>query len=147
MIRHSKTGGHHLPIEQPTLKAEPLREELRHHSRYIRDILVPLLSRAPKLTHSDTMIIHSIFKKLASTPMTLDLLRFSRIEKALMVIANTGPSWWPVEVVEQAEEMIQKWEDQLGPLKNLRADLHGQGGRLEGLSKITSKWERDDVWT
>ena len=93
------------------------------------------------------MIIHSIFKKLESTPMTLDLLRFSRIEKALMVIANTGPSWWPVEVVEQAEEMIQRWEDQLGPLKNLRADLHGQGGRLEGLSKIIGKGERDDVWT
>ena len=50
--------------------------------------------------------------------MTLDLLRFSRTEKALMVIANTGVSCWSIEVVVQAEEMIQKLEDQLGPLKN-----------------------------
>ena len=77
--------------------------------------------------------------------MTLDLLRFSRIEKALMVIANTGQSCWPMEVVVQAEELIQRWEDQLGPLKNLRADLYGPGGRLEGIRKIVDKGKRDDV--
>lgn len=37
----------------------------------------------------------------------------------------------------QAEELIQKWEDELGPLKNLRSDLYGPGGRLEGVTKIT----------
>lgn len=38
----------------------------------------------------------------------------------------------------QAEELIQKWEDELGPLKKLRSDLYGPGGRLEGVRKITS---------
>lgn len=41
-----------------------------------------------------------------------------------------------MEVVVQAENMIQKWEDELGPLKNLRSDLYGPGGRLEGVRKL-----------
>lgn len=53
-------------------------------------------------------------------------------------------------MVVQAENLIQQWEDELGPLKNLRSDLYGPGGRLEGLTKIVdgkkgSKYERDDV--
>ena len=59
---------------------------------------------------------------------------------------------WPIELVVKAEELIQKWEDKLGPLKNLRADLFGPGGRLEGVRKITDGkkaglYERDDVGT
>lgn len=55
-----------------------------------------------------------------------------------------------MEVAAQAESLIQKWEDELGPLKNLRADLYGPGGRLEGVRKITdgrkgSLYEKDDV--
>lgn len=72
------------------LRSLPLRDELRLHARYIRDTLVPLLSRQPRLTHSDTVLLQSIFKKLEATHVTLDLLRYSRIEKALMVIAVTG---------------------------------------------------------
>ena len=50
----------------------------------------------------------------------------------------------------QAEELIQKWEDELGPLKNLKCDLYGPGGRLEGVKKIAdgkrrSFYEKDDV--
>jgi len=55
-----------------------------------------------------------------------------------------------MELVAQAEELIQKWEDELGPLKNLRSDLYGPGGRLEGVRKLTDKkkdspFEADDV--
>ena len=133
------------------MKPLSIRDELRRHSRYIRDNLVPHLSREQNLSHSDTVLVHSIFKKLKSTPMTLDLLRYSRMEKALMVIIATGASCWPMEIVVMAEEMMQKWEDQIGPLKDLRADLYGPDGKLEGLRKITT-WEygrdeRDDVWT
>ena len=64
-----------------------------------------------------------------------------------MVIVATGATCWPMEVVVSAEEMIQKWEDQLGPLKDLRSDLYGPDGKLEGLKKITTWEERDDVWT
>ena len=55
-----------------------------------------------------------------------------------------------MELVVMAEELIQKWEDTLGPLKNLRSDLYGPGGRLEGVMKIAdgkkiNSHERDDV--
>ena len=50
-----------------------------------------------------------------------------------------------------AEEMMQKWEDQMGPLKDLRADLYGPDGKLEGLRKITTwdygREQKDDVLT
>lgn len=128
-----------------------VRDDLRLHARYIRDTLVPILTREHKISDSETALVHFIFKRLKSTTMTLDLLRYSRMEKALMVIVATGASWWPIEVVVSAEEMIQKWEDQLGPLKDLRVDLYGAGGKLEGLRKIITcengKEARDDVWT
>ena len=55
-----------------------------------------------------------------------------------------------MELVVKAEELIQVWEDELGPLKRVRADLYGPGGRLEGVRKITngkkeSLYEKDDV--
>ena len=136
---------------QQLRKPLSVRDELRLHSRYIRDTLVPHLSRQQNLSHSDTALVHSIFKKLKSTPMTIDLLRYSRMEKALMVIIATGTSCWPIEIVVMAEAMMQKWEDQMGPLKDLRADLYGPDGKLEGLRKITT-WEygreqKDDVCT
>ena len=77
-----------------------LSDELRLHARYIRDTLVPLLSERSdersEISPSDIVLLQSIFKKLASVKITIELLRFSRIEKALMMIAATGPltvSW------------------------------------------------------
>ena len=122
-----------------------LREELRLHSRHIRDTLVPQLALQPRLNHADKALLWSIFRKLDSADVTLDVLRYSRIEKALMVIAATGASTWPIDAVGKAEEIIQKWEDELGPLKTLRADLHGPGGRLEGVRKISHGNGKDDV--
>lgn len=125
----------------------PIREELRLHSRYIRDTLVPLLAKQPKLNHSDSVCLHSIFKFLDAIPMTVGLLRYSRIEKALMVIAAKGDICWPMDILVHAEELIAKWENELGPLYNLRADLYGPGGRMEGVRKIAWKDGRvpDDV--
>lgn len=120
-------------------KGASIREELRLHSRYIRDTLVPLLAKQCSLNRSDHVCLHSIFTALDIIPMTLDLLRYSRIEKALMVIAATGNICWPRDILEHAEELIAKWEEELGPLRNLRADLYGPGGRMEGVRKITWK--------
>ena len=120
-------------------KASSVREELLLHSRYIRDTLVPLLAKQPKLNHSDTLLLRSIFKILEATPMTLDLLRSSRIHKALMVIPATGDAFWPMDIQVRAEELMAKWEDELGPLKNLRADLYGPGGRMEGVRKLSGR--------
>ena len=64
-----------------------------------------------------------------------------------MVIVATGDASWPMDILVRAEELIAKWEDELGPLKNLRADLYGPGGRMEGVRKLTWKGGRvpDDV--
>lgn len=136
-------------MDRSPLQGASLREDLRLHSRYIRDTLGPILAQQPKLSHSDIARLRSIFKELDSVPMTLDLLRFSRIEKAMMVIAATGNASWPLEIVVHAEELITKWEEELGPLKNLRADLYGPGGRLEGVRKVTTWrhgiYEKDGV--
>lgn len=134
-------------MQTSPLKRASIGEELRLHSRYIRDTLVPLLSKQSRLSHSDSVCLHSIFKTLDAIPMTIELLRYSRIEKALMAIAATGSAYWPMEILAHAGEMITKWEDELGPLKNLRADLYGPGGRMEGVRKITWKDGRvpDDV--
>ena len=136
----------------PTMVSPPgnrtsLRDELRLHSRYIRDTLVPALALQPNLSRSDSVLLRSIFKALDTIPVTLDLLRYSRIEKALMVIAAMGTACWPLDVLVNAEDLIAKWEDELGPLVNLRADLYGPGGRMEGVRKMTWKDQRaaDDV--
>lgn len=124
-----------------------LLEELLTHSRYIRDHLFPAFSRAPKLSQSDLATLNSIFKLLRSIAVTFDLLRFSRMEKALQLIVASGASVWPTEVVIQAEYTLREWEDKLGhgSLKNLRANLWGPGGRLEGIRRIKDSIYRDDV--
>ena len=125
---------------QPSLlKGASIQEDLRLHSRYIRDTLVPLLAKQPRLNESDSVCLHSIFKTLDGIQMNLDLLRYSRMEKALMIIVAMGNTCWPLDILERAEDMITKWEDELGPLKNLRADLYGPGGRMEGVRKILLK--------
>ena len=136
----------------PTMKPSPrkgssIREDLLLHSRYIRDTLAPLLAKQPKLNHSDSVCLHSIFKSLDAIPVTIGLLRYSHIEKALVVIVAAGNVYWPMDIVVHAEKLIAKWEENLGPLKNLRADLYGPGGRMEGLRKISWKngREPDDV--
>ena len=136
-----------LTTQPAPLKGASVREELRLHSRYIRDTLAPLISKQLKLSHSDSVCLQSIFKTLDGIPVTLDLLRYSRIEKALMIIIATGDAYWPIGVQVHAEELMAKWEDELGPLKNVRADLYGPGGRMEGVRKITWKDGRvpDDV--
>lgn len=134
-------------MESALLKRASIREELRLHSRYIRDTLVPLLAKQSQFSHTDCVCLHSIFRTLDGIPMTLDLLRYSRIEKALMVIAATGNACWPMDILVHAEELIAKLEDELGPLKNLRADLYGPEGRMQGVRKIIWKDGRvpDDV--
>lgn len=134
-------------MQSPLSEGASLREELLLHSRYIRDTLVPGLVVQHKLKRSDYVCLQSILKTLDTIQMTLDLLRYSRIEKALMAIAGTGNICWPVDILEHAEELIEKWEEKLGPLVKLRADIYGPGGRMEGVRKITWKDGRvpDDV--
>lgn len=116
---------------------ESIRDELRTHSSYIRDNLVPLVAcRAEsQLNIRDLALLKSTLDRIDAIPMTLSLLRYSRIEKALLRISPACAKW-PAEIARKAVEILWKWENELGPLQNLRADLWGPGGRLEGLRKL-----------
>lgn len=116
---------------------EAARDELRTHSRYIRDNLVPLVACEGEcqLNNRDLALLHSTLDRVDAIPMTLSLLRYSRIEQALLRISPACTKW-PAEIAWQAEKILLKWKDELGPLNNLRADLWGPGGRLEGVRKL-----------
>ena len=122
--------------------AEPLAQNLRDSQRWIRDYLGPLLAGDGKFSldryHVDQL--REILLGLNDINISLDLLRFSRIEKALMLITAAGG--WPIDAVEMAVELLEKWEQNLGSLKGIRADLWGPGGRLDGL--IQSEFPRTD---
>ena len=77
------------------------QDELLQHSRYIRDYLAPLLAKQPSLPNSEMALLSSVMNRIAAVPMTIDLLRYSRIEKALMVVACTAQECWPADLVSE----------------------------------------------
>lgn len=115
---------------------EEVRETLRTHSRYIRDTLLPLVTdqKGSKLNSRDIYCLRTALYEVNAIPITLDLLRYSRIEKALVFIAMDPR--WPAEATSRAAKILTKWEKSFGPVDDLRADLWGPGGRLEGLKKM-----------
>lgn len=125
---------------------DKIKDELRELSRYIRDILAPLVARGGENNLNQVQLsrLYAILTHIDVLPMSLDLLRYSRIHKALIDIAAAGKGW-PLEVVIQADDILMKWEITLGPLQDLQADLWGPGGRLEGLKKIKSRRDADEV--
>ncbi|KAI4281364.1 MAG: hypothetical protein L6R38_003759 [Xanthoria sp. 2 TBL-2021] len=123
------------------------KENLLCHSRWIRDHLAPKIAKdgslAPGKHSFDLAPLRSALDELIESPMTLDILRFSRMEKALqrIVEANTGD--WPPDIVLKAKNLIARWENSFGPLLRVRTDLWATGGRLEGFAKPRGwfKWE------
>lgn len=125
---------------------QDIREELRTHSRYIRDNLMPLVGRNGRdcgLNSRDLALLRSTLLKVNAIPVTLDVLRFSRIGKALVLISTPG---WPADIAAMARKILVRWEDALGPLQELRADLWGIGGRLEGVRKVEFTMPDDAEW-
>ena len=116
-------------------------KDLLTHSRFIRDRLAPLVANKghSALDLDDISTLRSVMVSLNAVPMTLELLRYSRIDKALRVIA-TG-SGWPLVIMMQAEELITKWELALGSLQSIHTDLWGPGGGLEGVRRNTGQNE------
>ena len=116
--------------------ARSTKENLLCHSRYIRDTLAPIVVReGGKLNEQQASSLRTIFASISAIKMTVELLQYSRIEKALTLIAIEG-SAWPVEATLLSEALLSAWEQSLGSLKNIRADLWGSGGRLEGIKKL-----------
>ena len=123
-------------METPqTPQAGNTPEDLLTHSRFIRDRLAPLVASKGQhaLNGDDISTLRSIMVGLNAVPMTSDLLRYSRIDKALRVIAMG--SGWPLAFMTQAEELITKWELALGSLQSIQTDLWGPGERLEGTKR------------
>ena len=119
------------------------REALRVHARYIRDVLGPLVARegGDVLNPTTTTGLLTFFEHLNETVMTLDMIQYSRIEKAIMDMCGPGTRW-PAGLIKLAEDTIDRWEGYLGPLRRVRANLWGPGGRLEGVTKVPVQPER-----
>lgn len=119
---------------------EEVRETLRTHSRYICYTLFPLVTdeEGSKLNDRDICFLRTILYEVNATPITLDLIRYSRIEKALTFIAMDPR--WPADATARAQRILNKWEKSLGRVDNLRADPWGPRGRLEGLKKFKGPW-------
>lgn len=113
-----------------------VKENLLGHSRYIRDVLAPIVAQqGGRLNEQQIIALKTIFASLGSVRMTRELLQHSRIEKALSMIAVEGNAW-PVDAILLSEALVNAWDARIGPLRTIRADLWGPGGRLEGVMKL-----------
>lgn len=113
-----------------------VKENLLGHSRYIRDVLAPIVAeKGGRLNEQQTIALKTIFASLGSVRMTRELLQYSRIEKALSMIAVEGNAW-PMDAILLSEALVNAWDARIGPLRTIRADLWGPGGRLEGVMKL-----------
>ncbi|KAL9028186.1 MAG: hypothetical protein Q9196_003410 [Gyalolechia fulgens] len=115
------------------------KEDLLAHSRYIRDTLVPRIAKDETIVSEkhafDLTHLRSALEELHNSPMTIEILNFSRIEKALQKIAESHGDGWPPDIVSKAKDLIARWEGSLGPLLRVRTDIWGTGGRLEGFAR------------
>ena len=100
------------------------RFELRTHARFIRDSLPHILGRQPQLSSTDEATLRMIFDLLGDISITVDLLRFSRMEKALQLVAETR--LFPPAYAKRAADLLVQWEDQLGSLKNIVSCLENK---------------------
>ena len=49
------------------------------------------------------------------------------------MMITSGGAPWPYEYTILAETLLSLWERNLGPLKAIKSDLLGEGGRLDRL--------------
>ncbi len=80
---------------------DDIRDELLQHSRFIRDYLGPILATHPTLPGTELALLSSIITRVGAARMTMDLLRHSRIEKALMLVVYEAEECWPSDIVSE----------------------------------------------
>ncbi|KAL8674031.1 MAG: hypothetical protein Q9168_001563 [Polycauliona sp. 1 TL-2023] len=114
-------------------------EDLLCLSRWIRDHLAPKKAKdgsVAAVNHFyDLTPLRSALDELIVSPMDLDTLRYSRMEKALQRIVEAEGGNWPPDIILKAKDLIARWEKSIGPLQRVRTDLWATGGRLEGFAK------------
>lgn len=113
------------------------KEALRAQARYIRDVLGPLIGRegGEALSAEAVADLRVFLEDLGEMDMTMETIQYSRIEKAIMEMCGPGTRW-PKDLIARAEAVMNRWEGSLGPLKRVRTNLWGPGGRLQSVSKI-----------
>ncbi|KAH0080287.1 hypothetical protein KCU84_g17117, partial [Aureobasidium melanogenum] len=152
-------------VDQPgsTAKKSPARTEqasildvhyLKGRVSWIRDELDPIVARdGPDTLRPDTVIIlFKLFEQLRTSYLTLEAIRDSRIHLALIEISRRATRW-PVRLIEEAEEIVLKWESEWGPLSSIKVNLYNTGGRLHGISTpedlqrelLLNKWSRKET--
>lgn len=111
-------------------------QEIQSEVRYIRDSLCPLVNESggTAITRDIFYGLLVFFVKLETMPISVDLLRQTRVDKALIEISVLGTRW-PASLVGRAEKMLREWEKQVGQIGQLRAALWEPGGRMAGCRK------------
>ncbi len=111
-------------------------QEIQQQARHIRDTLCPLVATdgGAALTRPVFSNLIKFIAKLEKTNITTELLRQTRIDKALLEICAVG-SRWPASLTGRAERILRRWGNQVGKLGVLRAALWAEGGRMDGCHK------------
>ncbi|TKA77803.1 hypothetical protein B0A49_00931 [Cryomyces minteri] len=109
---------------------------LRAKARWIRDDLDPVIAReGPDIMHPDDVLtLHELLQDLRRVAIPVELIRYSRIHKAILDIAGKATRW-PGKLIDQCDALIVMWEKQFGPLEKLGTPLYETGGRLQGICK------------
>ena len=113
------------------------QEEIRYWTSQIRDTAAARVRWGGEDVIDSVTIdkVYSLLSNLKDIKVTVEMLKYSRVHKALAEIAKSG-SGWSTALMWKAEMLLLVWEEALGPLKELRADLWCEGGRLEGLKRF-----------
>jgi hypothetical protein len=127
---------------------------LKGRVSWIRDDLDPLVARdGPNTLRPDTVILlFKFFEQLRTSYLSLETIRDSRLHLALIDIAGRATRW-PIKLIEEAEDVISRWESEWGPLSSIRVNLYDTGGRLHGVSTpedvhrelLLTKWSRKNT--
>ena len=109
---------------------------LRQQARWIRDDLDPQVARdGPDALHSDDVLtLDEFLRKLLTSNINLEDIRFSRLHVAISSISGLATPW-PKKLIGRADAVRAVWEAKHGPLTKLATPLYEPGGRLNGICK------------
>jgi hypothetical protein len=109
---------------------------LRRQSRWIRDDLDPQIAReGPDALHSDDVLsLDEFLRRLLTSNISLEDIRFSRLHMALIVISGQATRW-PSRLIDRADAVREVWEASHGSLRRLTVPLYEPGGRLHGMCR------------
>jgi hypothetical protein len=111
---------------------------LLSRTRWIRDILDPLIARQGPEALSSSEILHldDFLRTLLSADLPQADLRYSRLHLAVEAISG-GATRWPSGLVERCDLLRESWEGRYGaPLKGWGTLLYeGDGARLGGVCR------------